>query len=133
MKYEFGGKVYIQEKLVWGQVKQLASVLKGITIEGQMTVPVLIDLLGDKLPLAMAVVLTEEGTSPKDKNLEAIAKEFEFGIPVDIAFQVIEDFFSCNPIASTLQKLTGMMGSLQGNLTETLEKIAPEKKNTSIE
>jgi hypothetical protein len=112
-EYEFGGKTYIQKELVWGQVKQLASVLKGVQIEGNLTVLKIIELLGDKLSDALAVVLTEKGTSIKDKNLEKIAEEIEWSIPIKIKIKVIEDFFFCNPTALIFEKLAGLMGSFQ--------------------
>ena len=132
MKYEFGGKTYIQEMLVWGQVRQLASILKGIKFEGQMTVGVVIDILGDTLPSAIAIVLTEEGTSLKDKDFESMAKDFEFSLPIDVAVKVIEDFFICNPTVSLLEKLKGMMEKLQGSLNEVVEKQVPEIEKASI-
>lgn len=118
MRYEFNDKVYVQNKLVWGQVKQLSTVVKGISFEEDITAQYLIDLLGDKLSTALAIVLTEEGKSIKDKDLVVVADEMENTIPVDVMFQVIEDFFICNPVAFLLEKVTGMIGSLSTNLME---------------
>ena len=118
MRYEFGGKVYVQNKLVWGQVKQLSFVVKDISFEGELTVQYLIDLLGDKLSSALAIVLVEEGKSLKDKDIAVLSEEIENTIPVDVMFQVIEDFFTCNPIASLLERLTGMMEKVNTNLIE---------------
>lgn len=129
MRYEFGGKVYIQEKLVWGQVRQIASALKGISFAGEMTVPGLIDMLGDKLSLALAVILTEEGVSMKNKDIEAIAEEIDSTIPIDTMMQVIEDFFTCNPMASILEKLAGLIGGVQ-NQVNLLQ--GTKSENTSI-
>jgi len=118
MRYEFGGKVYVQNKLVWGQVKQLSTVVKDISFEGELTVQYLIDLLGDKLSSALAIVLVEEGKSLKDKDIAVLSEEIENTIPVDVLFQVIEDFFICNPIAFLLEKLSGMMEKVNTNLME---------------
>jgi aminopeptidase C len=116
MQYEFGGKVYFQEKLVWGQVKQLVSLLKDAVIDKPMSTIELIEMLGDKLPSAIAIVLIAEGERLKDKNLEALTEEIEEKMPVDMIIQVVEDFFTCNPTASILEKLAGLM-----------EKIVPNK------
>jgi len=118
MRYEFGGKVYVQNKLVWAQVKQLSTVVKDISFEGELTVQYLIDLLGDKLSSALAIVLVEEGKSLKDKDIAVLSEEIENTIPVDVMFQVIEDFFICNPIAFLLEKLSGMMEKVNTNLME---------------
>jgi hypothetical protein len=118
MKYEFGSKVYVQNKLVWGQVKQLASILKDITFEGDITVSYLINLLDDKLMPAVAVVITEEGTSIKNKDIDKIAEELEETIPVDVVIQVVEDFFTCNPVSSLLEKAGNMMKNLNTNLNQ---------------
>lgn len=127
-EYEFGGKTYVQNELVWGQVKQLASVLKGVQIEGNLTVIKIIELLGVKLSDALAVVLTEKGTSIKDKNLEKMAEEIEWSIPIKIKIKVIEDFFSCNPTALIFEKLAGLMGSFQ----EAVEKSNQMNLNQEI-
>ena len=129
MRYEFGGKVYTQEKLVWGQVRQIASALKGISFDGEMSVVGLIDAIGEKLSTALAVVLTEEGTSVKDKDLDVLAKEIEATIPIDIVMQVVEDFFICNPTALILEKLTGLMEGVQERMNLQAKKLA---ESTSI-
>jgi hypothetical protein len=104
--YEFGGRKYAQAKMVWGQVKQLNAVIKGIQFPASgLTVPAIVELLGEEVPMVLAIILTEEGTSIKDKNLDALAADFEYGIPLDIIIQVFEDFFEINPITSVLEKL----------------------------
>jgi hypothetical protein len=115
-RYEIDGKTYLQRSLVLGQIRQLMTVLEGLTIPPDVTVPALIDLLGAKLPEALAVVLTEEGKSPRDKNLAALAAELEFSLPIETACEVVEDFFACNPVAALLDRLTGTMGAIGGLL-----------------
>ncbi len=127
-EYEFGGKTYVQNELVWGQVKQLASVLKGIQIEGNLTILKIIEILGVKLSSALAVVLTEKGTSIKDKNIEKMADEIEWSIPIKTKIKVIEDFFFCNPTALIFEKLAGLMGNFQ----EAVEKSNQMNLNQEI-
>lgn len=119
-KYEFNNKVYVQDKLVWGQVKQLASVLKEVKFATPLTYQSLIEILGDKLPTAIAIVMVEEGVKIKGRDIEKIAEEFEDSLPFDVAVQVVEDFFICNPIASLLEKLAGMMDKVNEKMEETL-------------
>ncbi len=119
-EYQIDGKVYEQRKLVWGQVNQLVGVVKGIEFSAGMTALDLINILGDKLPTALAVVLTEKGKSVKEKDIAATAESFAFTVELDVAMQVIEDFFVCNPIASYLEKI----GSLVGKMTDEMNKVS---------
>jgi hypothetical protein len=129
MRYEFGGKVYTQEKLVWGQVRQIASALKGVSFQGEVSVAGLIDMVGDRLSSVLAIVLTEEGALVKDKDLDTLAKEIETTIPIDVLMQVVEDFFICNPMALVLEKLTGLVGGVQKQV-ENLQNLKAETSNT---
>jgi hypothetical protein len=125
-EYEFGGKVYEQKKLVWGQLRQLVKLIKKIEFRSGMTTSEFITILDDKLLPALAVVLTEKGSSIKDKNAETLATELEFAIGFDDALKVIEDFFVCNPMDSYLNKISEFAGKVAsettkatGDLTET--------------
>jgi len=111
-EYEFGGKVYEQKKLVWGQLRQLVKLIKGIEFRSGMTAPEVIAILDDNLLPALAVVLTEKGSSIKDKNVETQAAELEFAIGLDDALKVIEDFFVCNPMDSYLNKINEFAGKV---------------------
>jgi len=119
-EYEINGKIYEQKKLVWGQLNQLVDKLKGIEFRSDMTAVELIGILGDRVPSVLSVVLTEKGGSVKDKDIEALASEFEFTVEFEVALQVIEDFFDCNPTASYLNKI----GELVGKMTSEVEKAS---------
>lgn len=116
--YTIGDKTYCQNKLVLGQVRQIVKLLEGVEIKKDADSLALIKMLDDKLPDALAIVLTESGTSLKNKDIKALAEELEFSVDLDMAVQVIEDFFSCNPIASLIEKLTGTLSKIQpvGNI-----------------
>lgn len=117
-EYEFGGKRYVQTKMVWGQVKQLNALIKGIQFPTTGLSPAgLIDLLGEKVPLAVAILVYEEGTSLKDKDLDALVAQFEFELPFDTVIKVIEDFFVLNPIISVIEKLKVGIQALQKQMT----------------
>ena len=77
-----------------------------MTLPGDLEIRSLIQSLGGSLPAALAVVLTEKGKSPKDKDVEALGSEIEFSITLEQTVQVVEDFFSCNPLHSLFDKLT---------------------------
>ncbi|WP_298434585.1 hypothetical protein [Geobacter sp.] len=119
-RYEIDGKVYLQRPLVLGQIRQLMPILEGVAIHPQSDAMQLIGALGDKMPKALAVVLTPEGTSVRDKDLQALAEEIEFGISPEQVFVVVEDFFDCNPIASLLEKLSGAMVKIVAKLPQKI-------------
>jgi hypothetical protein len=108
-KYEINGKTYVLKKLVWGQMEQLIDLLKTIRVPAGAGTAELILAFGGKFTLALAIVLTEEGTSVKDKDLEKIAKELKFEVELELGMQVVDDFFVLNPIALLWEKLQDMM------------------------
>jgi len=112
-KYNIGGKSYVQKPLVLGQLRQLLDVLRGVAIPVGAEVPEIVLALGDNLPEALAVILTESGKSPQDKDIPDLAGELAFTIPVDLTVEVIEDFFDCNPIASLLERFAGMTKKIE--------------------
>lgn len=107
-EYEIGGKKYIQRPLVLGQVRQLMKLLQGLVFPKDINTIELIALLGDRLPQAIAIVLTPDGVNLKDKDINAIASDLEFEISPETTIEVIENFFDCNPIPSLLEKVSGM-------------------------
>ena len=106
--YEIGGKKYIQKPMFLGQIRQLMNLMQGIVIPHDIDTMGLVSLLGDKLPLALAIVLTPEGVSLKDKDIHSLASEIEFEISPETSLQAVEDFFVCNPVPSLLERLGGM-------------------------
>lgn len=118
-KYQIGGTTYIQRPLVLGQMKQIREVIGGMVIPATFTPAEIIQLLEDRLPLALAVVLTPEGFSPKGKDLVAIAEQIDFAIELETAMEVVEDFFICNPVVSLSKKLAGITDALLGMMKPT--------------
>jgi hypothetical protein len=118
-KYEIGGTVYVQRPLVLGQIRQLSDVLGGVTLPGDATPAGVLLAVSERLPMALAVVLTPEGVSLRSKELKALAEEIEFSISSEQIVEVVEDFFDCNPVASVLQKLAGAMGAVAGKTIPT--------------
>jgi len=131
-KYTIGGKTYIQTPLVLGQVRQLINLLEGITIPHDFNTLSLISAIGDKISLALAILLTEESKPLKDKNLDQLANELEFEISTEMTIEVIEHFFDLNNIVYLSEKLgnialrisksmTGSMNSASFSQEETLQ------------
>lgn len=117
--YEIGGKRYVQRPLVLGQVRQLSELADGMALPESANVTEVVGLLGDKMFRALAVVLTEEGTSPGDKDIEKLADELEWAMEPEMAIEVVEDFFDCTPIASLLERIGGLLDRFATKVRET--------------
>lgn len=111
-RYRIGEKIYVQRPMVLGQLRQLFGVLKGVSIAVPIDAINLIAVLGERLPRALAIVLSPEGVHPKDKDLEALALEIEYAIPLDQVVEVVEDFFGCNPLPLLLEKMGRVAGAI---------------------
>lgn len=111
-RYLIGDKTYIQKPLVLGQWRQLLDLFKDLQIPHEFDVCKIMSVLGDKLSHALAIVLVEEGKSIRDRDIAAIASQIEFEISPESIFQIIEDFFACNPMPLLLNRLSGMMQKL---------------------
>lgn len=113
--YNIGGRVFEQRELVLAQWRQLTALLEGVEIpaEGDMVRALVAGLeTHGRLDAALAVVLTERGSSPRDKDRAALARELEAQITPQHVAEVIQDFFTCNPVSSVLDRLSGMLGLL---------------------
>jgi hypothetical protein len=119
LTYEIGSKVYEQKALVWGQVQQLTNLLKGLSFSQDMSPVEMISIIGDKMPIALAIVLTEQGKSSKGKNLTEVAEELAFDTSVELVVRIIEDFFDCNPTALYLEKINKMVGSVTNQVNQS--------------
>jgi len=117
--YVINGKTYIQKPLVWGQIRQLQNILSGIDIPKDINAISLISLFGESLQEAIAIVITEKGVELGKKDIDAMAKEFEFNLDMHTATQVVEDFLACNPIASLFERLSGVITQVWGKAQQT--------------
>ena len=132
-EYTLGnGLTYVQRPLVIGQVKQMKNLLSGVDINMADGVQGIIDALGDKLLSATAIVLTEKGKSPRDKDIDSLAGELEYAMtPLDI-LQVVDDFFICNPVSSLLERIAQTMSNATGAI-RTAATILPKPSSSSPE
>jgi hypothetical protein len=108
-RYEIDGKIYIQRALVLGQISQIIEILKGIEIPSTIDALGVVKLLENKLPDVLAIVLVEEGTKLKDKDLAELVETLRESMSIETAIEVTENFFDLNRIASVFEKLTGIM------------------------
>lgn len=114
-RYEIGGKTYIQKALVLGQISQLTALLGDVSFFTGYGPMGIISALGDKLPRAVAIVLTPEGVPLKSKNISEVEDAVSELDPL-ITVQVVEDFFICNPVVAIFERLTGMAEKINGML-----------------
>ncbi len=114
--YTIGNKTYIQKPLVFGQLKQLISLLQNLKIPDTLDIFQLIHILDVKIHKALAIVLIEEGTLLRDKDIEKVAEEIEYEIDLETITKVIEDFFELTPISSLLERIVGLKGRMPLNL-----------------
>lgn len=112
-RYEIGGKTYVQRPLVLGQWRQLNDVTKEVILPKDLNVKNLIMAFGNRLFHVLAVIITEEGKSPRDKDLAALAEEIEFGVTPETALEMIADFFALNPVFSLLNNLESLVSQIQ--------------------
>jgi hypothetical protein len=94
--YDIAGRRFVQRPLVLGQVQQLLALLKGTDLPaGASSVSVMM-AAGEKTSELLAVVLTEAGTSAKDKDLEETAAHLRDNLPAALAAEMVTDFLSLN-------------------------------------
>lgn len=117
--YEIGGKRYHQKPLVLGQISQIVDILKDLSIPANISPAGVLALMGDRLPRALAVALTPEGVSIKDKDLHAIASEIAFGMEAELALTAVEDFFDCNPLSSLFERMRALNAMFKTEKRET--------------
>lgn len=113
-EYDIGGKKFTQRKLVLGQVRQLIRLLPEIVIRAGATPLSILVGLDEKTSQALAIVLREEGSELKDKNVEALAAFLDENCDLDVAGRVIDDFFVLNPLSSLQARLEKMTQGLAG-------------------
>ncbi len=115
-KYTIGGKTYIQKPLVLGQWRQLNEVVQTVLLPEELDIKSLIVAFGSRLFTALAIIVTEEGKSPRDKNIAALADEIEFGVTPEEALEIIADFFALNPMLSLLNSIDGLINRIKERL-----------------
>jgi hypothetical protein len=123
--YLIGETKYTQQELVYGQIRQLQEVLEGLRLPNTFDRSQLLTALGERISLALAVVLIPEGGSAKGKDLPALADQIEWDILPEQIFEVVDDFFTCNPIAVILKRLKGVIGTIS-------EKVLTGLKQPSV-
>ncbi|MEM5790329.1 MAG: hypothetical protein AAGU11_23660 [Syntrophobacteraceae bacterium] len=115
--YEIAGKNYVQKKIVLGQLELLVPILSGLEINAATPVAELVRSLGSALPEAIAVVVVEEGSDTRSAMqsdaLRQRAQDLSWGMDLELAVEVVTDFFALNPISSIGAKVGEKLQSLR--------------------
>ena len=119
--YQIDGTTFELRPLVYGQWRQLNSIIDGMPLPLELTPRNLIAAFADELHQIMAVILTESGKSPGDKDLEELAHRLEFAMPEDQVAEVLVNFFECNPIASVLNLINRVVAKLKDVASQIAE------------
>lgn len=119
IRYQIGGVTYVQRPLVLLQVEQLTEFFADIQLPPGLNVIGIVKTLGDRIADALAIVLTPEGVELDQKDLAASAAHLRKSVDIATAVRVVEDFLSCNPVASVFDKLTAAIGNISGVLIGT--------------
>jgi hypothetical protein len=129
-EYAINDKLYIQRPLVLGQIGQVTELVRDVEIPENIGSHDLITLLGNKLPAATAILLSPPGTKIKDKDMSALTEEFREHMDIETAMEVMDHFLSLNPIASVIEKLTGMMTAVKKAMTGSKEPLSFSPEGT---
>jgi len=107
------GKALIQRRLVLAQMEQLIERLGDVEWPDFNNFNLLSfhNAIGAKLPVALAIVLTPEGQDPREKDIDKLADEIHYGLPIDEGIRALSDFFTLNPTASIVRSLRDLLAS----------------------
>jgi hypothetical protein len=114
-QYIINKKTYYQKPLVLGQIDPLVKLIENVTLT-ELSAYGLVSALGDKLPKAIAIIITPEGQKVSEKNLAELEREFTDEIDIDTALTVAADFLSCNPISSVSRMMAQMVMKILGTI-----------------
>ena len=121
-EYQIGERVYIQKPLVLGQIKLITSLLKNVDLPKTVDVVEIVGAVQGVINEALSIVLIEESmVKAKPEELSEYfsanqlidrGKYFEWYAGSDVLVKVVNDFLSCNPVASVLSLARMLVTSL---------------------
>ena len=121
-EYQIGERVYIQKPLVLGQIKLITSLLKNVDLPKTVDVVEIVGAVQGVINEALSIVLIEESmVKAKPEELSEYfsanqlidrGKYFEWYAGSDVLVKVVNDFLSCNPVASVLSLVRMLVTSL---------------------
>ena len=130
------GREFIQRRLVLAQLEQMIDRLDGVKwpkFEG-FNLLSFYEAIGTKLPEALAVALTEKEKNIRDKDLDALADDLRYSLPIEEGIRALKDFFTLNPTASIAQNVMAIVmgpGKTVGTAKSIEEKTSPGRETGS--
>ena len=106
VEHKIGDRVYVQDKPVLGQVKQLAALFKKLQIPVGSSYSDLAGLLGENITEFMAIILTQKGTKLRDKDIKEEEQFLDENVDIEMAMEIIESFFTVVPLNSIAERIT---------------------------
>ena len=107
--YNIDGTIYEQRPLVYAQWQQIANIMDGIPVPKEINSQSLIIALSQKLDLALAVLLTKQGTQLKDKDINKLAEGLSYSLLPSQIDEILTDFFTYNNIESMANLISGLL------------------------
>ena len=121
-EYQIGERVYIQKPLVLGQIKLITGLLKNVDLPKTVDVVEIVGAVQGVINEALSIVLIEDKmikAAPEElaeyfsnSQLLERGKYFEWYAGSDVLVKVVNDFLSCNPVASVLSLVRMLVISL---------------------
>lgn len=115
--YQIGNQRFHQNKLVIGQLMQLVKALSGMSLPGKLNVQSILNAIGDRISEILAIILIPDGKSIKEKDRGAIAEFLDDNLDVELAMEIVEDFFLSNQTSSLIEKVAKLSRTMQGQTT----------------
>ncbi|MDH3998909.1 MAG: hypothetical protein OET90_08720, partial [Desulfuromonadales bacterium] len=134
--YQIGEQIYEQRPLVLAQWRQLQQLLDGLEIAAaEDTMKGLISALDQegRLEQAIAILLSPQGVSPRDKDCDLLAKELPYLLQPEHIAQVFIDFFDYNPANSVLSAMAGVMMALTRCMARYNQELAQQETEPQSE
>lgn len=139
-KYQIGGRTYVQRPLVLGQWQQLMDVAATVQLPAVLDMTAMTIALGKKIQDALAVILTEEGQKPENKDLAEVAKHLQFNIDGEMITEVIDHFLELQgrtfyqrlpAIREKLRALWRKPDGSQNSVSQSQGAISPKETGVS--
>ena len=112
-RYNIGGSMYTQHEMKLYQMIQLSHCLPLDQMKlGEIKIETpkdLVDLLGDAVSKALAIILCPAGVDLRKKNISKVQLHLEDHLNASILIEVLEDFFVCNQVSSVAEKVTAIV------------------------
>lgn len=110
--YKIGKRTFACKKLVLGQLAQLEELFKLLAGLEVKDINDMFSLLGKEMPKLIAIILCEDGKRLKDKDVQALQEYLEENLELDVALEILNDFFVQTPLPKLIEKVTTLISGM---------------------